>query len=97
MSLDGRWKVAYSDTIKELAGFQNRSLLKEFVEKDAKRGESALFDTIAPADEAEFNDMVNDTKYRADFEDIGSPVLDDCLAIHPPPLNFQHNKRPSAT
>ena len=92
MALDSHWKVAYSETIKELAGFQNRSLLKEFVEKDAKRGESALFDTIAPADEAEFNDMVTDTNYRADFETIGSPVLDDWLAIQTPHMNVEQDK-----
>ena len=92
MSLQGHWKVVYADTIKELAGFQNRSLLKEFVEKDAKRGEIALFDVIAPSDDAEFNDMATDTAFRADFEAIASPVLDDWLAIQTPYMSIEKNK-----
>ena len=92
MALDSHWKVVYGDKIKELAGFQTRSLLKEYVEKDAKRGESALFDTIAPADDAEFNDMVTDTNYRADFETIGTPVLDDWLALQTPHMNVAQDK-----
>lgn len=92
MALDSHWKVVYGDKIKELAGFQNRSLLKEFVEKDAKRGEIALFDTIAPADEAQFNEMATDTNFRADFETIGSPVLDDWLALQTPHMDVALDK-----
>lgn len=92
MALDSHWKVVYGDKIKELAGFQNRSLLKEFVEKDAKRGEIALFDTIAPADEAQFNEMATDTNFRADFETIVTPVLDDWLALQTPHMDVALDK-----
>lgn len=92
MALDSHWKVVYGDKIKELAGFQTRSLLKEFVEKDAKRGEIALFDTIAPADEAQFNEMATDTNFRANFETIGTPVLDDWLALQTPHMDVALDK-----
>lgn len=92
MALDSHWKVVYGDKIKELAGFQNRSILKELVEKDAKRGEIALFDTIAPADEADFNEMATDTNFRADFETIATPVLDDWLALQTPHMDVALDK-----
>ena len=90
--LDAHWKVVYGDTVKELAGFQTRSILKELVEREAKVGEVALFDTIAPADEAQFNEMATDTNYRADFETIGSPVLADWLALQTPHMNVALDK-----
>jgi len=92
MALDSHWKVQYGDIIRELAGFQTKSLLKEFMDKESKRGELALFDTIAPSDEAEFNLMSSDTNFRADFEAIGSPVLADWLALQTPHMDVAQDK-----
>lgn len=92
MALDSHWKVVYGDIIRELSGFQTKSLLKEFMSRENKRGELALFDTIAPADEAEFNLMSADTNFRADFETIGSPVFDDWLALQTPHMDVLQDK-----
>ena len=86
------WKPVYSEVIRELAGFQDKSILKEFMQKDSKRGELALFDTIEPDDEAAFNLMSADTNFRQDFESIGSPVLADWLALQTPHMDVSLNK-----
>lgn len=92
MALDSWWKVVYGDTITELAGFQTRALLPALVDRQAKTGEVALFDTIAPADEAQFNELATDTAHRADFETIVSPTLADWLAIQTPHMDVDLNK-----
>lgn len=89
---DRHWKPVFDKVIRELAGYQTRSILKEFMQKDSKRGELALFDTIEPDDEAEFNLMSADTNFRQDFETIGTPVLDDWLALQTPHMNVGLDK-----
>ena len=52
--MDEHWKKIYSDNVKDLVGGQKRSLLKELVDKDAKKGEAVFFDMDQEDDDATF-------------------------------------------
>lgn len=59
-------KKMYIDGITELAGSQNRSLLKELVGFKKAGGRVCFMDGIAPDDEADLSDLL-DKKTRADY------------------------------
>ena len=88
MALNTHHKVMYADSCKELAG-QNKSLLKEFVDKDAKTGEAVFFDTIDVGDEAVQTALANiPEQYRAAFESSGKTFA-DWLKMQTPHMNVE--------
>lgn len=84
MALDTHYQVVYGDIIQDLAGFQNKSLLKPFVSMQSKKGEAVFFDTIAPDDEADDNLMSALDHFRTNYDDIVTPVLADFVDLFTP-------------
>lgn len=88
MALDSHWKYQYADTITELVGSQNRSLLKELVEHDAKKGEVVFFDSDDSDDDATLTAMsANGGKYRMGATDANSLTLAEINAISTPHMD----------
>ena len=46
--LSAHYKAMYSDSVRELAGSPDRSLLKDFVSKESKKGSAVFIDSIGP-------------------------------------------------
>jgi len=85
MAFDTYWRSMYCDSLLDLAGYQKRSILKEFVSKDSKGGDAVFFDEISPNDAADVGAITAlSADYRMDFETIGSPALADWLNIQTP-------------
>ena len=93
MALDSHWKYVYSDLITQLAGTQNRSLLKEFVSHDAKKGEVVFFDMDDADDNATLTAMsANAGKYRMGATDANSLTLAEINAISTPHMDITKNR-----
>ncbi|MDP0495054.1 MAG: phage capsid protein [Verrucomicrobiota bacterium JB024] len=75
----------FSDTVRELAGAQDRSLLKELVGYEKVEGEIAYLPSIddASSDEATVTDAKS-TKTRKTYEAIETPALADWIGIQTP-------------
>lgn len=92
MAFNEYWRSMYSDALLDLAGYQNRSLLKEFCSKDSKGGDAVFFDSMNPDDEATVTVASTSDHYRKDFEAIATPDLDDWLAIQTPHTNVERSR-----
>jgi hypothetical protein len=93
MALDSHWKVMYGNAIKALAGSQKRSLLKELVDKDSKKGETVYFDMDDVDDDATLTAMsANGGKYRRGATDANSLTLAEMNAVATPHMDIIKNR-----
>lgn len=92
MAINTYWRSLYSDALLDLCGFQNRSLLKEYVSKESKGGDAVFFDEMSPSDDATVTTLSGSTHYRKDFESIVSPALSDWLAIQTPQTDITRQR-----
>lgn len=93
MAIDSHWVYVYSDLITKLAGSQNRSLLKELVSPDSKKGEVAFFDMDDADDDATLTAMsANGGKYRMGASDANSLTLAEINAISTPHMDITKNR-----
>tara|TARA_R110000824_G_scaffold14186_7_gene60652 strand:+ start:1997 stop:2944 length:948 start_codon:yes stop_codon:yes gene_type:complete len=85
MGLKDHYKVQYSEAVTEIAGHQNRSILKELVEREAKTGDIVTFDTIEPKDEATLTaiDSLTD-QYKEYFDQLSAGAFADFLKMQTP-------------
>jgi len=86
------WKVMYGDSIKDLAGYKIKSLLKETVTKAAKPGEAVFFDHIEPSDDVTETALASIDTTRADYNEIGSPALADLTNILTPHMKIARQR-----
>jgi len=91
MGLTTHHKVMYADAVKDLAGFQQQSLLKALVSHEAKKGEVVFLDAVSPDDEADITAM-SSLKSRKTYEAIGSPTLADWVAIQTPHMEINRQR-----
>ncbi len=91
MSYNDHYKELFTDAVQELAGSQNRSLLKELVGHEAKQGEVVYLDGIAPDDEA--NDTAfTSTSTRERYEEMEAPDFDDYMDLQTPHMNVEKQR-----
>ena len=91
MALNTHWKYMYADGVAELAGSQSRSLLKELVRREAKKGEAVAFDAIGPDEEATATALASITDSRADYE-AGAKALSDLQAMMTPHMDVTKDR-----
>jgi len=91
MAYNEHYKEAFSDAVLELAGSQKRSLLKELVGHESKKGEAVFLDAIGPDDDADTT-LLSATKNRERYEEIESPDLDDWLDLQTPHMNMNKQR-----
>lgn len=77
------YKYTFSETVRELAGGPMRSLLPEFVDKDNKKGASALLDSAGPGPD-KTTSLTTGKKTRSTYEADGSKTLAKWVEIHTP-------------
>lgn len=92
-ALNQHWKDMYSDAITELAGFQFKNRLREYMQTDSVGGEHAWFDSYAPDESA--TDVVvadADAGYRMAFEEAGSTTFADWKLLQTPHMQITKNR-----
>lgn len=77
------YKFTFSETWRDLAGGPMRSLLPEFVDKDNKKGVSALIDSAGPGPD-KTTSLTRNKKTRATYENDASKTLAKWVEIHTP-------------
>lgn len=82
MAVTDHQKVMYGDTVKQLVGSQDRSLLKELVGFESKQGELVFLDAVGPDADA-VTTAIGSTHTRARFEDTDQ-ALSDWLDLQTP-------------
>lgn len=84
MALNTHWKYMYADLIRDLAGTQSRSILKEFCARDAKAGEAQLFDSVGVEDEADATALASIQDSRKYYETLTAPDVADLARLLTP-------------
>jgi hypothetical protein len=85
MALQTFWQQVYADLIRELAGTQKRSMLKEFCSRDTKKGETQMFDAVGdPAADATTTALASIQSSRDYFDTLTNPDIADVIKMLTP-------------
>lgn len=89
---ENHYKIMYSESLTDLSGHKSKSLLRETVRNENKKGEAVFFDAVSPEDDANETAFASLDGYRKDYEDIGSPTLSDWTNIQTPHMEINRER-----